>query len=184
MGEDPRDIRHEVERTRERLGDTADALAYKADVPARTKEAVSDRVGSVKDRLSHLAGRADEMTPDGEQIKQGAKRGVGVAQENPLGLALGAVAVGFLVGMAVPASRAEREKLGPVADQVALAGDEARSELRETAQQALEHGKEMAQDVAEAAVGTAKESGGEHAEAVREDLRQSAEKVGQQMPGR
>lgn len=179
MGEDPRDIRHEVERTRERLGDTADALAYKADVPARTKEAVSDRVGSVKDRLSHLAGRADEMTPDGEQIK----RGVGVAQENPLGLALGAVAVGFLVGMTVPASRAEREKLGVVADQVALAGDEARSELRDTAQQAIEHGKEMAQDVAEAAVSTAKESGGEHAEAMREDARQSAEKVGRQMPG-
>jgi gas vesicle protein len=183
MGEDPRDIRHEVERTRERLGDTADALAYKADVPARTKDAVNDRVGAVKHRLSHLTGRAQEMTPDGDQLKRGAKRGAGAAQENPLGLAIGAVAVGFVAGMLVPASRVEREKLGPVADQVALVGDEAASELRDTAQHAVEHGKQMVHEIADSAVETAKERGGEHAEAVRDDLRESAEKVGQQAPG-
>lgn len=183
MGEDPRSIRHEVERTRERLGDTADALAYKADVPARTKEAVGDRVSAVKGRFSRLAGRAQEMTPDGAQLQQTARRGAGIAQENPLGLAVGSIAVGFLAGMLVPAGRAEREKLGPVADRMALAADEAREELRDTAQTALEHGKELAHDVAEAAGDTARERGGEHASAVRDDLQQSAEKVGQHLPG-
>lgn len=90
MGEDPRDIRHEVEQTRERLGNTADALAYKADVPARTKDAMSERATAVKDRLSDLTGRAKDAAPDGGQLKGRAQRGVGLAQENPLGLAVGA----------------------------------------------------------------------------------------------
>lgn len=33
MGEDPAAIRQEIEQTRERMGDTVDALGYKADVP-------------------------------------------------------------------------------------------------------------------------------------------------------
>jgi len=37
MGEDPRAIRSEIEDTRERMGDTVDALAYKADVKSRAK---------------------------------------------------------------------------------------------------------------------------------------------------
>ena len=35
MGQDPAAIRQEIEQTRERMGDTVDALGYKADVPAR-----------------------------------------------------------------------------------------------------------------------------------------------------
>jgi hypothetical protein len=46
------------------------------------------------------------------------RKSAGVAKENPLGLAVGAVAVGFLVGMLVPGSRVEDEKLGPKADRV------------------------------------------------------------------
>ena len=37
MGEDPRAIRSEIEDTRERMGDTVDALAYKADVKSRPR---------------------------------------------------------------------------------------------------------------------------------------------------
>ena len=41
-----------------------------------------------------------------------------IAKDNPLGLAIGAAAAGFLVGLVIPATRREDEKLGPVADSV------------------------------------------------------------------
>jgi hypothetical protein len=48
MGQDPGQIRNDIEETRARMGDTAEALGHKADVPGRAREAISDRVESVK----------------------------------------------------------------------------------------------------------------------------------------
>lgn len=176
MGQDPSTIREQVEQTRERMGDTVDALAYKADVPSRTKESVQEKVDAVKGRLGGVAGTVNERTPDGQDVKQGARRAAGLAQENPLGLAIGAVAVGFLAGMLVPGSRVENEKIGPLADQV-------KDQARETVQTVAEHGKDAAQDVVSATADAAKEAtkdaGQEHAEQARSDLQDQAESVRQ-----
>jgi ElaB/YqjD/DUF883 family membrane-anchored ribosome-binding protein len=123
MGEDPNAIRADIERTRADMGDTVDALGYKADVKSRAKDRISDTAS--------------------------------VAQENPLGLAIGGIAVGFLAGILVPSSRVEDDKLGPMADQV-------KDQIKETGQEAVERGKDVAQQAAE----TAKEAGREHAEAM------------------
>ena len=48
MGQDPSQIRNDIEETRARMGDTAEALGHKADVPGRAREAVSDKVETVK----------------------------------------------------------------------------------------------------------------------------------------
>jgi hypothetical protein len=138
MGEDPDAIRDEIVDTRKRMGETIDALGHKTDVKARAKERVSDTVG-------------------------GAKRAAGMAQENPLGLAVGAVAVGFLAGLAVPSSTVEHEKLGPVADRV-------KDQARETGQEALERGKDVAQSAAE----TVSEEGRKHGEELADSARDSA----------
>jgi hypothetical protein len=155
MGQEPRQIREEIEETRIRMGDTVEALGYKADVPGR----VSDKVGSVRNKITGA-------TPDGDQMKRGAKQAVGVAQENPIGLALGSIAVGFLAGMLVPSTRVEDEKLGPIADDV-------KERAKETGQEALERGKQVAQD----AVDTAKESGQQHAEELRDSAGQQVEEA-------
>jgi gas vesicle protein len=206
MGEDPRAIREEIEETRERMGDTVDALAYKADVKTRAKESVSDKVSSVKEKVvgakdsvtesvggakESVTGTVGERAPDSEQVKQQAKRAVGVAQENPLGLALGSVAVGFVAGMLIPSTRVENEKLGPMADQV-------KEKAQETGQAALEHGKQVAQDVAETAKDAgqqavqqtkeaAQSSGQEHAQQVKDEAKGKAgetqESVGSSSPG-
>src|SRR4051795_6890284 len=152
MGQDPSTIRQDIEQTRDRMGDTVDALAYKSDVKARTKDSVSGKVDAVKTKITGAADTVGEATPSGTDVKQGAQRAVGIAQENPLGLAIGAVAVGFLAGMLVPSTRVEDEKLGPVADDV-------KDRAKQTGQEALERGKQVAQDAAE----TAKESGQQHA---------------------
>jgi gas vesicle protein len=155
MGEDPEAIRADIERTRAEMGDTVDALGYKADVKSRTKEKIS----GTKDRLT---GKVSDVTPDGRQVKHAA----GVAQENPLGLAIGGVAVGFIAGLLVPSSRVEDEKIGPMADQV-------KDQLKETGQEAMERGKDVAQQAAE----TAKEAGREHAQQLGDNAQERAQTV-------
>jgi ElaB/YqjD/DUF883 family membrane-anchored ribosome-binding protein len=142
MGEDPNAIRADIERTRADMGDTVDALGYKADVKSRAK----DRINETKDRLT---GKVSDVTPDGRQVKRAA----GLAQENPLGLAIGGIAVGFLAGMLAPSSRVEDEKIGPMADEV-------KDQIKETGQEAMERGKDVAQQAAE----TAKDAGQQHAQ--------------------
>jgi Protein of unknown function (DUF3618) len=170
MGEDPGQIRAEIEDTRERMGDTVDALAYKADVKTRAKESVSDKVDTLKSKVTGAKDSVSDSTPSTGQVKQQARRGVGIAQENPLGLAVGSVAVGFIAGMLIPSTRIEDEKIGPVADQV-------KEKAAETGQQAVERGKQVAQDVAEQASQTAKESGREQAQGAASDARQAAQET-------
>jgi gas vesicle protein len=163
MGEDPDAIRDEIVDTRKRMGETIDALGHKADVKARAKDRVSDTVGGVKEKLGVAGQRAGDATPDPEQVKHQVRRAAGLAQENPLGLAVGAVAVGFLVGLAVPSSDVEHEKLGPVADRV-------KDQAKETGQEALERGKEVAQSAAQ----TVSEEGRKHGEELADSARENA----------
>ena len=169
MGEDPDRIRSEIEQTRAEMSETVDALGYKTDVKARAKDSIQDKKESVmgvassaKERLVGAGQTVGDATPDSEQVKRQARRAKSVAQENPLGLAVGAVAVGFLAGMLIPSTRVEDEKMGSLSDDVI-------ERAKETGQEALERGKQVAQDAAE----TAKDSGREHAEELKETARQS-----------
>jgi hypothetical protein len=163
------------------MGETVDALGYKADVKARAKESITEKkesfvesVTNVKDRVvGSIAGTAEstrdsvtgvagaardsvsgaagsvgssvsEMTPDAQQMRDGARRAVGVAQENPLGLAVGALAAGFLAGMMIPSTKVEDERIGPLAGQ-----------LKEKGQEALQAGATKAQEAAQSAIGSA-----------------------------
>jgi len=175
MGEDPDRIRAEIEQTRAEMGETVDALGYKTDVKARAKDSIQDKKESVmgvassaKERLVGAGQSVNEATPDGQQVKQQAKRAASVAQENPLGLAVGAVAVGFLAGMLIPSTRVEDEKMGSLSDEVI-------DRAKETGQEALEHGKQVAQDVAQNAQETAKQSGQEHAQQVKDTAAENAQ---------
>jgi hypothetical protein len=155
MGEDPDAIRDEITETRERMGDTIDALGYKADIKSRAKDSVSGKVDTVTERLGMTGRKASDMTPDTDDVKGQVRKAAGIAQENPLGLAVGAVAVGFLAGLLVPSSRVEDEKLGPMADRV-------KEQAKETGQEALDRGKQVAQSAAQSAAETAGEEGQKH----------------------
>src|SRR5215208_2551218 len=169
MGQDPSDIKQDIEQTREQMGDTVEALGYKADVPGRTKEAISTRVDTVKSTVTGAGSRVSDATPDGGDVKQGARRAAGVAQENPLGLAVGAVAVGFVAGMVIPSTKIEDEKIGPLADDM-------KEKAKETGQEAMERGKEVARQATESAKETVQEAGREQGEGLRDSAQ---EKVGQ-----
>jgi Protein of unknown function (DUF3618) len=192
MGENPDAIRQDIEQTRAEMSETVEAVGYKADVPSRAKEKVSEKMDSVKSKVSDTAARAKEAvagtasragdvasgtagrvsdaTPSGGQVKQQAKRTAGIARENPLGLAIGATAIGFLAGLAVPSTRVEDERLGPVADQV-------KDKVRETGQEALDRGKQVAQEVASSAADTAKDKTQQHGQGLADSAKQSAQDV-------
>ena len=193
MGQEPDRIRAEIEQTRAEMSETVDALGYKADVKTRAKENLTDKKDSVKESIvgvkdkivgagetvsgkvsdagSSVTGTVGEKTPDAQEVKYKARRAASVAQQNPLGLALGSVAVGVLAGMLIPSTRVEDEKLGEMSDNVI-------EKVKETGQEALEHGKQVAQDAVQSAQETAKESGQEHAQQVKDTAKENAQGAG------
>ena len=76
------------------MGDTVDALAYKTDVKARAKDNVQGKVEAMKVTSESVSGTSDGA-PVRPPIRLKRPRG-GIAQENPLGLAVGGRGVGFL----------------------------------------------------------------------------------------
>jgi hypothetical protein len=188
MGEDPDRIRQEIEQTRAEMSETVDALEYKADVKSRTKEkvvgakesvrekvvgakdSVTGSVMGAKDSVAGTAGSVGEAAPDRQQVAAKARQAKGMAQENPLGFAIGSIAVGFVAGLLLPASRVEDEKLGQISDQVT-------DKVKQTGQEALEHGKEVVKETAQDAQSTLQESAQRHGEQVGETAKERAQEV-------
>ena len=196
MDRDPDEIRQEIEDTRARMGDTVEAIGYKADVKSRAKETIVskkdslvDSVKSAKDSLvgtvagtkDNVAGSMSDMkgstmstvsqkTPSTQEMKQGVRRAASIAQDNPLGLAVGSMALGFLAGMMLPSTRMEDERIGPMATQV-------KEKAKETGQEALERGKQVAQEAA----GAAKEAASEVAQKTTDSVKETAQQQSQEL---
>jgi len=82
----PEEIQADIERTRQEVGDTVEALAHKTDVKAR----VQDRVEEIK---ANVKGKTPESAQDG------GKAVVEQVRRNPAPLMLGgAVLLAFLIG--------------------------------------------------------------------------------------
>jgi hypothetical protein len=149
MGQEPSDIRAEIEMTRARVGDEVDALSYKTDVPARVGDYVDDKRHAVTGRLAgardSVVGATQSVLPTGERVG----RVKDTAERNPLGLVVGGAALGFLAGILLPSTRIEDERMGDVSDRMVDA-------VRETAGEAVESGRHVAQDVAEGAMSEGK----------------------------
>jgi ElaB/YqjD/DUF883 family membrane-anchored ribosome-binding protein len=174
MGQDPDAIEREIEERRERIGDRVDALTYKADVKSRVGDAIAEKRDKVTGRVSEIfsgagdrVSEATDRAPSTEEVKHRTRRAAGLVRENPLGLALGAAAAGFLVGMLLPSTRLEDERLGDAADAV-------KAKAAETGQEALSRGQQVAQEVAQTAAQTAKESGSQQAGDLADSARGNA----------
>jgi gas vesicle protein len=183
MGQDPNAIRDQIEQTRDRMSETVDALGYKADVPARARDSVSGRVETIKTKITGTGSDIAQATPDADDVRAGARQAVGLAQENPLGLVIGAAAAGFLAGFLLPSTKVEDERLGPIADEV-------KQQARETGQEALEHGRDIARETAHVAADKAQETfgqvmdqAGQAATEIKEQAQDSAQSHAEQLSG-
>ena len=136
-------------------------------------QAVKEKLVGAKDTAGGATARVGEATPDREQVKRQARQAKGLAQENPMGLAIGSIAVGFIAGLLVPASRVEDEKLGEVSDQVI-------AKAKQTGEEALEHGKQVAQETAQSAQETLKESAQQHGQEVKQTAQDNAQEAREQ----
>jgi gas vesicle protein len=224
MGKDASAIRQEIEQTRERMGDTVEALAYKTDVPARVKDNVNERVESVRGAIGDVvdtiktavAGASDTVKTGvagasetvGDALNSGTRNGagvaartrdkvsaavdkvsgdvtqrlhdadiagttqraVGVAQENPLGLALAALAIGFLTGSLLPVSDPERRRLRPIGEKIADQAQAATADLVEAGKAVV---AETAMTAAATAVTSAQSHGSDVVDAAKTRLDQS-----------
>jgi hypothetical protein len=83
MNHDPNEIRKQIERTRERLGETADAIRYKIDVPSRIRERIDAvapavnkplMIAGAASMLGLLAGIAAPMMPLERKLFRGIRR--------------------------------------------------------------------------------------------------------------
>ena len=166
MGKDPEAIQREIEDTRERMGERVDAITYKADVPSRIGDRVSEKRDAVADKLGGMRSGAAERMPDSRDVRERSRRVASTLRDNPLALALGAAAAGLLIGMLRPSTRIEDERLGETADEL-------KSRAAQTGKEALDRGREVAQDAAQAA----RESGQQHAGELGAHARERAGEV-------
>lgn len=160
------EIRHDIERTRGELGETVDALGAKADVPGRAKGWLADKKDAVASKVGDATSTVSDAMPDGRQMGR-LRRG---AERNPLGLAIGGAAAGFIAGLLAPSTRLEDERLGPMADEVKQAA-------AETGREAVDRGMQVAQDAGESALETAKQGAQEHGDELSSTLREKARGV-------
>lgn len=173
MDQDPEAIKHDIEQTRERMGDTIEALAYKTDVPARAKDALDERVDSIKGAVSSVVGsartalggaaanvqaraadvvdaasdtrssisdataHARNQLPTGTQAKQRVRSMRSRVEQNPLGLAIGSIAAGFLIGSMLPVSDVERENIGPIGEKMVGSAKDAAANVVEQGKTAV-----------------------------------------------
>ena len=171
MGKDPSDIRAEIEETRGRVGDEVDALSYKTDVSARVGDYVDEKKQAVKDKVTGardaVTGTASRTMPSGRTVG----RVKDTAERNPVGLAVGSAAVGFVVGLMIPSTRVENERMGEMSDRVV-------ETAKETAGDAVGRGKQVVHEAAE----TAKESGREQGQQLASNLQERAQESSSSSP--
>jgi hypothetical protein len=147
------------------VGDTVGSAKEQA---ASTASAMGDRVGSARESVSSGAGSAGdaaggavgtvkEHMPTTSDARDGARRAASVAKGNPMALAIGALVLGAAAGLAMPSSRVEDERIGPVADDLRERGAEKASEavqqgremVAEKGHEVAERGQEAVQQVRE-----------------------------------
>ena len=187
MGKDPSEIRREIEETRLRMGDTVEALGYKANVPERVKDAVSDRVDTVKGTIGDVVDGV-KSTMSGASARVGSA--LGGARENAETLRdripsidMPAMSGETMRGVARRVGMAAENPLGlvlgglalgiiggllvPVTDFERKNVGPLRDDLVDRAQSiggdAVEHGKAVLREATQTALDTAQQSAREHA---------------------
>lgn len=135
------------------------AVADGAGALGRAASAAKDAAASGASATAGAVGHAQEAVaahvPDREQARSGVGQVAATARANPVPFALGALALGAAVGVLLPSTRVEDERLG-------AAAGELRERGAELGHDAVERGREAAGAVSE---GIAPDSGGPEARA-------------------
>jgi len=198
------ELRKQIDESRENLGAAVGALAYKADVKNRGKEAIDDKKEAIMEKVQELKAKVTgdgegsigetvkaklpsgedlksklpdsvaDAAPSTEGIKRKAQDAAGVAHDHPIAVTAGAAAAGLVVGLALPETDLERQKLAPTARQV-------REQVQGSAQDVIEHAKEAAKQAVAGAADAVQSKGQEHGGKLGEIASNAAEKTREQV---
>jgi hypothetical protein len=178
MGQSATELRRDIERTREGLGETLDAIGDRVS-PGRIVERRKNRMtsglrtakerimGTIDDATQAVSERAHDLGDDATDALDQMKEMPGGVRERTQGAPMiaGAIAfgVGFLVAAAFPASEAEREveakvmaKVEPLREELTSAGKELAGHLKQPAVDAANQVKGAAKESAQSITDTAK----------------------------
>lgn len=124
----------EVEDARRRVADDVRSVAENANVVERAKESAQNKMDDMKSTVGDRVQMAREKLQDArDQMQRMAQEGTRNMSsmnpsENPIGMLIAGAAVGFLIGLALPVTRFESERIGPIAhdmkDKARQAGNE------------------------------------------------------------
>jgi hypothetical protein len=175
VAEVTQELRDDIERIREDLDTTLDALGERVSprrIAQRRKDAVRARVTRVRTAVMGSAGStASSATDQARRAKEGAQTAAGhavekareapemiqhQAQGNPLAAGLIAFGAGMLLATLFPPTQAERraaselqDRAEPLKDRAVEAGREVKDHLQESARESAQQVKETATEAAE-----------------------------------
>ena len=114
--DDQQELEQEIEKTREQLGETVEALAAKVDVKARAREKLSQLTGRLKSKAIEARGKATEATRQlrlqdkANQAKQQAGQAGQQIKKRPIPAGVTAGLIGVLVLFALIRRWMRRDK--------------------------------------------------------------------------
>jgi ElaB/YqjD/DUF883 family membrane-anchored ribosome-binding protein len=118
-----RDQIREVEDARRRVADDVRNVAENANVVERAKETAQSKMEEVRTGMGQRVQQARDKLIDARDQMQRMS-----PSDNPIGMMIAGAAVGFLIGLALPVTRFESERIGPLAqdmkDKARAAGNE------------------------------------------------------------
>ena len=160
----------------EKAGSAVSRVTGKMPSPGAVASEANDMASSVSDAASSAASRVGDALPDTREVKRQARQAVSVAQENPIGLAVGSIAVGFLAGMLIPRTQMEDERFGELSDEL-------KEQARDVGREALDQGRDLAEEVGQRATDIAREGAKEHGRQLTESARESVQSLTEDQAG-
>lgn len=144
----------EVDEARRRVAEDVRSVAENANVVERAKESAQHKVEDVKSNVGQRVQQAREKLSDArDQVQRMAGESAHNVRrmnpsENPLGMLIAGAAIGFLIGLVLPVSRFESERIGPIAhdmkDKARQAGSEVVRRGGEVIKETISAGKDAA----------------------------------------
>lgn len=126
------DQSREVADARERVAQDVRSVAENANVVERAKETVQNRMDDAKSAVGGtVQGARDSIQSSVQNIGSSVRDNLRDTNlmENPVAMLVGGLAVGFLIGLVLPVTRFENERIGPIAEDMKDRVREARSEV-------------------------------------------------------
>jgi Protein of unknown function (DUF3618) len=146
-----------------------DGDALKSKLPSG--EDVSQKVDALKSKLpdgvGDAAGRIGDATPSAQDVKA-------TASEHPLAVVAGAAAAGLAVGLALPETELERQKLAPTAQKI-------REQVQTRAQEIIEQVKDGAKDAIDSTADAVRQAGQQKGGKVGEIAEKTADTAQEQL---